>query len=69
MEHTFELKVIITNNEDSGKTAVDLHSEGVINRVGKTILLANVFKALRIDPDSCSDLAVISVALEKSQDE
>lgn len=69
MEHTFELKVIITNKEDSGKTAVKLNAEGEINRVGKAILLARVFKALRIDPDSCSDLAVISVALEKCQDE
>ena len=69
MEHTFELNVIITSKEESDKTAVDLHAEGTINRVGKAILLANVFKALRIDPDSCSDLAVISVALEKSQEE
>lgn len=69
MEHTYELNVIITSKEDSGKTAIDLHSEGTINRVGKTILLANVFKALRIDPDSVSDLAVISVALENSQEE
>lgn len=65
MEHTFELKVIITSNEDSGKTAVDLHAEGEINRVGKSILLSNVFKSLRIDPDNISDLAVVSVALEK----
>lgn len=69
MEKTFELKAVITNNEDSGKTSVDLQAEGSINRVGKAILLANVFKSLRIDPDSCSDLAVISVALEKCQDE
>lgn len=69
MEHTFELKVIITSREDSGKTAVDLHAEGEINRVEKAILLSNIFRVLRIDPDSCSDLAVISVALEKSQEE
>lgn len=69
MEHTFELNVIITSKEDSGKTDVHLHAEGEINRAGKAILLAKVFKALRIDPDSCSDLAVISVALEKSQDD
>lgn len=68
MEHTFELNVIIAS-EDSGKTDVDLHAEGIINQVGKAILLTNVFKALRINPDSCSDLAVISVALEKCQEE
>lgn len=65
MEHTFELKVVITSNEDSGKTAVDLQAEGEIDRVGKSILLSNVFKCLRIDPDNISDLAVVSVALEK----
>ena len=65
MEHTFELKVIITSNDDSGKTEVNLHAEGEIDRVGKSILLSNVFKSLRIDPDNISDLAVISVALEK----
>lgn len=69
MEHAFMLNVTITSKDDSGKTAVDLHAEGKIDRVGKAILLSNVFKALRIDPDNISDLAVVSVALEKCSDE
>lgn len=65
MKQTFELKVIITSDEDSDTTSVDLHAEGVISRVGKAILLANVFNTLRLNPERPSDLAIISVALDK----
>lgn len=65
MNSTFKLTAVITSIEGEDKTTVDLTAEGEINRVGKTILLTSVFRALQINPNAVSDIAVISVALDK----
>ena len=65
MNSTFKLTAVITSIEGEDKTTVDLTAEGKINRVGKTILLTSVFRALQINPNAVSDIAVISVALDK----
>lgn len=53
----------------SGKTKVEIKSGGKLSEVGKTVLLSNIMKALNFDPDSISDLAIVSVAFEHCKDE
>lgn len=69
MEHVFKLKATVHQFDALDQTIVDLHAEGEMNRAGTAALLADVFKALRINPDSVLDMAVIAVALEKCSDE
>lgn len=66
MESVYKLEATVTS--DAINTRCEIKSGGRLSEVGKTILLSNIMKALRINPDSISDIAVVSVALKHCQD-
>ena len=63
--YTMEAKV----NDDGKGIVCRIEAEGRLSEVGKAILLSKIMKALRINPDSVSDIALVSVALEHCQEE
>lgn len=66
MDAVYTLEATVTN--DGVHTRVEIKSGGLLSEVNKAILLSNIMKALKINPDSISDIAVVSVALEHCQD-
>ena len=67
MEATYTIEAKVTS--DFKNTRCEIKAGGKLSEVGKTILLSNIMKALNLNPDSLSDLAVVSVALEHCQDD
>lgn len=67
MDAFYMLEASVTDH--SGKITCEIKSGGKLSEAGKAILLSNIMKALRINPDSVSDIALVSVALEHCQDE
>lgn len=67
MEAVYTLEAKVTS--DDINTRCEIKSGGRLSEVGKAILLSNIMKALKINPDSVSDIAIVSVALEHCQDE
>lgn len=66
MDAFYMMEASVTTHSD--KTKVEIKSGGKLTEVGKTVLLSNIMKALNLDPDSLSDLAIVSVAFEHCQD-
>ena len=66
VEAVYTLEATVTN--DGIHTRVEIKSGGLLSEVSKAILLSNIMKALNLNPDSVSDIAVVSVALEHCQD-
>ena len=67
MEAVYKLEATVTDNGND--VWCEIKSNGRMCEAGKAILLSNIMKALKINPDSVSDIALISVALEHCQDE
>lgn len=66
MEAVYTMEATVTN--DGIHTRIEIKSGGQLSEVSKTILLSNIMKALNLNPDNVSDIAVVSVALEHCQD-
>lgn len=66
MEHIYNLRVHLIS--DGEYTRCETHGSGELSNVGKVILLSKVMKAIGLNPDSVSDLSIVSVALEHCQD-
>lgn len=66
MKAVYTLEATVTN--DGIHIHVEIKSGGLLSEVSKTVLLSNIMKALNLNPDSVSDMAVVSVTLEHWQD-
>ena len=67
MDAIYTLEATVTS--DAVNTRCEIKSGGRLSEVGKAILLSNIMNALKINPNSVSDIAIVSVALEHCQDE
>lgn len=67
MERIYNMRVHVQG--DSEYTRCEIHTSGYLHDTAKAITLSNIMKALDLNPDSISDLAIVSVAFEHCQDE